>query len=620
MFAEVIPVKRGPPQLPFFDYAVPKELTADLKVGQLVKIPFRGKEIFGIVKKLSETTLAKKILSLAAIVHPLPLLSKELVEFLAEFSEFYRASLGSLVKSTLLPLQKTKLKKLTKSVSSASSTNKFGKPTVFMYGNDEEKKDYLQSIFIKPGQHLIIVPEISDITAIKNLLTSIQQSVSGYISSDTSTKDISALWQAIWSGDIKIIIGTRRALFFSFHNLQSIIIDNENSENHKSWDSAPRFHAREAAFMLGKNLGAAVHLMGHRPLAETYYFVQKKIYTLASPTILPPIKRLFELVNPTLERRGGNFGPITGSLQEAIVSHPKGSIFLYCNRRGTGGYLMCRDCKTVVKCPNCLRALTYHKENQELRCHRCAHREPHRETCAKCSGINLAVYSPGTDAIANEIRKLFPDEKKPIVQIDSDTATAINLSTTNCIIIGTEAAWQIVPWNALSLIAFIDADTPLFVPEYRMAETVWQMINEARYRMPESAELIIQTSHPEHSLFANLTDPTLFYDSELKERKMFGYPPFSYLLKLFFPHPNKEEAILAGNNLYNTLRQLTKPEELIKITPPQAFFPAIQRGFYWQTIIIKLPLARYKELTKLLLKHVPNTWKVDPNPNTLLSL
>lgn len=620
LFAEIIPVKRGPLQLPFFDYSVPIELTADLKIGQLVRAPFRDTEILGIIKNISSQTTVKKPLALTAIVHAVPLLSKEMLMFLTEFSEFYRSSLGSIVKSTLLPLQKSKLKKLPIPLPPTNLKNNFSKPTVYIYSNETEKANYLQSKLTEPGQHLIIVPEISDIEPLHSLLTPERQAESCVFSSDSSVKESSALWLAVWIGEKRIIIGTRRALFLSFHNLQNIFIDDEGSSSHKSWDSAPRFHAREAALMLGKHLGAAVHLLGHRPLVETYYFVTKKIYSLTSATLLPPLTKLFEISNPALERRGGNFGPITGSLKEAIENHPTRTIFLYCNRRGTGGFLMCRDCKTIAKCPRCEHALAYHQEKQELRCHHCLHHESHRATCTACGGVNLNISSPGTEAIAKEIRQLFPNEKRPIVQIDSDTIMAAENIKSDCIIVGTQTAWQYIPWPSLSLIAFIDADTPLFVPEYRMAETVWQLLNVARYKIPDTSELIIQTNHPEHPVFANITNPEAFYEHELQDRKMFNYPPYSYLLKLFFRHPNNHEAVAAANKLYNDLRQLTKPADLITITPPQPFFPAYSRGFYWQTILIKLPLARYKELAKTILKHVPYTWKVDPNPNTLLSL
>ena len=168
--------------------------------------------------------------------------------------------------------------------------------------------------------------------------------------------------------------------------------------------------------------------------------------------------------------------------------------------------------------------------------------------------------------------------------------------------------------------AFVDADTPLFVPEYRSTEHLWDLLRDAAFRMNETGALYVQTNHPEHPVYANLPNPEAFYAVELEQRKIFGYPPHKYLLKLFFGAATKESGKAEGERLFRQHGGLTKGPTDIKITPPLELFPPFQKGRYWQAIILKLSYADYKQQLRAIMKIVPETWKVDPNPNTLLSL
>lgn len=623
MIAHVIPAQRGTLRLAWFDYFVPSELEKIIAVGQLVKIPFRSAEIFGVIHSLAATPESpSKLKTLTAIVHAAPFLSPPQLAFLEEMALFFHVSLGFLVKMNLPPLSNRKLKSWEAlEQKDQSETHKtFGKPRLFVYTDPDEKRNYFQTHSAEFGQTLILVPEVTQTTSIFNNLTPAQQTHSAIITGELSPKNLFILWQQMWTGEKTILLGTRRALFLPFFRLATIILDDEGNENHKSFDLAPRFHARDAAIMLAKHHGTAIHLLTHAPAVESYYFAKQKVYEIASDRLLPTIPQHYTLIDIKNDRRGGNFSALTLDLARAIHSAKKGTLFLFCHRRGTLAYVTCRDCKTVLTCPHCHESLAFHATTKTLQCHHCGFQEPMIATCAHCHGTNIALYGPGTEQVEREVKKLLQNDLRPIVVLDSDSAhTELNTASEQ-IIIGTHSAWPFIPWAKISLMAFIDSDTPLFVPEYKTGERLWQTITRSLFLLPESTPLFIQTAHPENTLFQALATPELFYTHELAERRLFRYPPYRFVLRLFTSGKNYSLLRREVEQVGHALQQLTKNDSTVTITPASDMFPRFQRGAYWQTIIIKIGYAHYKKTIKQLLTAVPETWKVDPNPNTLLSL
>ncbi len=619
MIAEVIPVKRGKITLPFFDYQVPENLTAMTKIGQLVEITLRSKREFGIIRSLKTNTTAKNLKLINKIINDRPLLNKNCLKYLEEISILYHASLGSVIKSALPPMQKRKLNNLGVQLPETMTSEKiFKKPHLFVYKNLAEKKSYLDAVINSSGQTLILIPEAADIDGITKILGARNAVVC--VTSYLSDKELFDAWTKIWRGDAKIVVGTRRALTMSFNDLQTIIIDNDWHPSHKSWDAAPRLHARDAAIIAAKYSGSVVHIIGHTPTVENYLFARSNVYGHQSDAILPrPLSP--NLIDLRHETRTKNFGSISLTLQDALISAKNGSIFLYCNRRGSASYVMCSDCSRVLRCQKCERAQTYHESRSEMVCHFCQISQPMLASCSACGGVNLMYFGKGTEAIHSEIKKLLSDDPREIINIENSENTLKLLKPDkNQIIIGTQLAWPHLNWKKISLMAFIDADTPLFVPEYRSTEHVWDLLHDAAFRMNENGALYVQTSHPEHPVYANLGNPEAFYNSELEQRKIFGYPPYKYLLKLFFGASAKELGKVEAERFFRQLTLLTKGSTEIKITPPLELFPPLQKGKYWQEIILKLSYKVYKQQLRSIMKIVPDIWKVDPNPNTLLSL
>jgi len=181
-------------------------------------------------------------------------------------------------------------------------------------------------------------------------------------------------------------------------------------------------------------------------------------------------------------------------------------------------------------------------------------------------------------------------------------------------------AWSQINWGKVELLVFLDADTSLFVPEYKVSENLWYLLRDGQYRLNDNKNFLIQTSHPEHLVFASLTNPEYIYQQELAQRKLFGYPPYKFLLKLFINNPNRAMVEQEVNQVKTMLINLTKTMSGIKLTGPIEATPYYFRGRYRQIILAKIKYDNYKRDTKFILSKLPKGWKVDPNPNSILSL
>jgi primosomal protein N' (replication factor Y) len=280
----------------------------------------------------------------------------------------------------------------------------------------------------------------------------------------------------------------------------------------------------------------------------------------------------------------------------------------------------CRDCGNVLKCPNCQLALTYHQDTNQLSCHYCHHRETMPLECAKCHGTNVNMYGAGTQLAEDLIKKITaPHDQRQIIRIDSDENDLKKLEKEgDKIIIGTQLAWAHINWSKIKLLAFLDADSSLFIPEYKIVENLWQQIRDAQFNLPLDASLVAQTSHPEHLVFSSLFDPDSFYTQQLAERRVLGYPPFKFLVKMMSGHSQEQVVITETQQVIKQLADLTKNSSEITILGPWETSPYRYNGQYWQVLLAKITYENYKKNTKLLLSKTPDNWKVDPNPNSIL--
>lgn len=614
-----------PLSLPFLDYSVPEEIKNNIKIGQLVKIPFRNKEEFGVILDIKSSDVAgAKIKLIKEIVFAEPILSKKQLGFLVDISEFYHASLGFLLKGNLLPLQTRKLKKVSPSDKNTSATaGKPGKPFVFIHKNEDERKNIiLEKLGTASGQSLILVPELTAIQAVLDILPENILARAVAITSELTDKELFTKWLQVWSGEKDIVVGTRTALFFPWFNLTNIILTDEGNANYKSWDMAPRFHTRDAALFLSKHHGAALSLLSHTLSIESYYFAKNKVYDTTSDLEIQSINKTTEIVDMKSEWRGGNRSLMSIDVLDEFKKNKTGDVVFFLNKRGTSGYVGCGDCDHVTKCPNCKLSLTYHQNKNILNCHYCKFSEPMTPVCKKCHGVNVSTHGAGTQLAEELINKITAKtlDPRPIIRVDSDEKDLAKLAGDgDRIIICTQLAWGHLSWSKIKLFVFLDADAPLFIPEYKIIENLWQQLRDVQYKLPATSGFFVQTGHPEHLVFKSLYEPNTFYSEQLAERRILGYPPYKYMLKLLASDPKSAIVEKEAGVVKTKLTGLTKHLSGVRILGPLETSPYYHNGQYWQVVLAKIGYENYKQHTKLILANVPESWKIDPNPNSLIS-
>ncbi|MBT7928746.1 primosomal protein N', partial [Candidatus Peregrinibacteria bacterium] len=579
MIAQIIPIKRLPRRFSYFDYLVPKELVEIIEPGQLVRIPLKSSEIFGLVltlreKQESDTSALKEITN---IVHETPALSRLHLKTLNTLSSWYGVATGTLAKMMLLPLQKRKLKSISfTNIQEIKFTSpKNNKPTFRLYKDEQEHKHLLTSKLdnLQTDQTLILVPEIHHIDEVLSLMDKHSEHITTW-HSGLSTKEQFERWLQIRNGEKQIIIGTRGAILLPFFNLKNIIIDYEHKSNHKHWDQAPRFHVKDVAELLRRMQGVSVMLMSYSVSVESYFNIHKKNYTSKEMQLasLPTCK----LVNLSNEHRGGNYSPISDTLEQALLSL-EGNAFLYINRLGLATYIGCNECGWRAICTSCKLPQILHTKNKQLTCHYCKTTDKLPVMCPKCKADVVTIGGVGTETVENHVREFVEKNKLPhdVIRIDSQNNTQISkLASKQIILIGTDAAFPQIQWQRTDLIVLLDIDKQLAIPEFRAGEELWHVIQDINYYKQDDAQLIIQTRDPKHLVPRAMNEPDRFYRTDLNHRMKLGYPPYKYLVRYFYGHADFLEAKTVMETSVDVLNnRLKETKQNIELSPAFEMHP-----------------------------------------------
>lgn len=346
------------------------------------------------------------------------------------------------------------------------------------------------------------------------------------------------------NGEIDVIIGPRSALFTPFPNLGVIIIDEEHENSYKS-ESTPKYHTRETAQEVARLHGAAVLLGSATPSIEAYYRARQgeiKLFRLQrrlTGAELPAVS----VVDLRQELREGNRSIFSRRLQELLADRlQKGEqSILFLNRRGYAGFISCRSCGHVMKCPHCDVSLSEHR-NGMLMCHYCGHMEPKTAVCPKCGSRYISGFKAGTQQIEEKLKELFPQVRT--LRMDADTTKNKNnyekilaafMAHEADVLIGTQMIVKGHDFPLVTLVGVIAADLSLSISDYRAGERTFQLLTQAvgragRGELP--GEAVIQTYQPDHYAvtYAAAQDYEGFFEEELLYRELGGYPPVQHLL------------------------------------------------------------------------------------------
>lgn len=346
--------------------------------------------------------------------------------------------------------------------------------------------------------------------------------------------------------EIDVMIGPRSALFTPFPNLGLIVIDEEHENTYKS-EQIPRYHARETAIVRAKLEQASVILGSATPSVEAMYRAKHGEYKLLELHKRSGNQEMAQVhvVDLRKELREGNRSILSRKLQQMIADRlqKKEQIMLFLNRRGYAGFISCRECGFVVKCPHCDVSLSYHR-NGKMVCHYCGYEQERVQICPECGSRHIGEFKAGTQQIEEVVKKHFPEAR--VLRMDLDTTRskdghekilAAFANEEADILVGTQMIVKGHDFPNVTLVGILAADMSLYSNDYRAGERTFQLLTQAAGRAGRGAkkgEALIQTYSPDHYAIvtAAAQDYEAFYEEEIHYRELMGYPPVDNLLAI----------------------------------------------------------------------------------------
>jgi primosomal protein N' (replication factor Y) len=630
--AQIVPVTRLKRDLNFFDYIVPDDLINLLKRGQLVEIPFRNKKAKGIVFDLVKDSDFKKsnLKSIDKIVDPLPFLNNWQLKLIKFLADYYFVSMAVLVKMIIPEIPRRYRKSHNKFLTDFEFIEPPGlnkniaqylkpvKPVFLRNFNFENKiKIYLSLIdklVAKNKQVIIIVSQISDIKNIYQYLLAYKDQVSVFLN-DLPKNKYWQEWLKIKKGEVKIIIGTRSAIFAPFKNLGAIIIDQEESTNHKQEEPNPRYNVKTVALKIKELINCKLFFVSTTPSLNSLYNIQQKTWQYFEIDKLQAQPEI-SIIDKQEEFRKGNYSIFSEELLNKIEYNLKRAkkIFLFLNRKGLATLASCQDCGEIAICPHCNLPLTLHA-NKKLLCHHCGFLQDLFLFCPKCNGSNIKLTGTGTEKVEIEIKKIFPLAR--VLRLDLETPLNGKSIDDQDIVIGTRYAFDLVDWQLINLIGVINADTLFYLPDFRAMEKTFNLLVKlAIFLSDNQKQLLIQTMTPDNYVFKAIKklDYKIFYINEIKERQNFNYPPVSKLIRLIYQSFEFNSGQKEVEQIYNDLTAEIDNKKIRISSPLPAYTQQVRGRWRWQIIIKVLD----KKVDLDFLNNLPENIIIDVEPVNLL--
>jgi primosomal protein N' (replication factor Y) (superfamily II helicase) len=492
---------------------------------------------------------------------------------------------------------------------------------------------YLQSIqeVIEKGQEaIVLVPEISLTPQMVNRFKGRFGDLVAVLHSGLSAGEKYDEWRKIQRKEVKVAVGARSAIFAPFENLGIIIIDEEHETSYKQ-EEMPRYHARDVAVERAKTYNCSVVLGSATPSLESFARAQKKVYHLLSLPSRMNNQNLpaVEIIDMREELRDGNRSMFSRKLfdmlKDRIEKQQQSVLFL--NKRGHSSFVMCRDCGYVMNCPNCDISLTYHRVNEQMKCHYCGYESRVPMQCPECSSDYIRYFGTGTQKVEDELGKILPEAR--VIRMDVDTTgrkgsherllTDFQNGKAD-ILLGTQMIAKGLDFPNITLVGVLSADTMLHLPDFRASEKTFQLLTQVsgragRHQLP--GEVIIQTYTPEHYSveLAGTQDYDLFYQHEMLIRKTHHYPPFYFLSLITVSHEQLMTVVSATEKIVNYVRSQVSKDAVV-LGPAASPIPRINNRYRYQCLI---KYKREPNLTKML-KTILDQYQKDTKSGLLVSI
>ena len=471
---------------------------------------------------------------------------------------------------------------------------------------------------IEAGKNvLFLLPEIAITKQIVQRLEKKYGKQLGFYHQKLTDFERVEVWRSVKNNDLKILIGTRNALFLPYQNLGLIIVDEEHDSAYKPREVSPFFNAKDATQVLAKMYDAKVILGSATPSVESYYLAKKEklAYVFLGERFGNVKLPEFELINFKEEQDSkkiiGNFSLKLIEEIKKELDRKKQTMILH-NRRGYANVIECESCGYVNYCSNCDVVMTYHKFSNEMKCHYCGQKASKPKVCPKCNSENLNERGVGVEQIHEEMMKIFPEAEVDRMDVDSmrkkfayeKLYEKLEEGETD-ILVGTQMISKGLDFENIELVAIPRADSMLYVQDFRAEERAFQLITQVSGRagrISGEGKILIQTYNPQHSVFQLIkeNDATKIYEHFLEERKKFLYPPFVKLIMIELKH-RKEDKVNRASQFLGSIFHKYLPSECI-LGPEKSPIGKLNLMYQYQ-ILLKLPRGKnYNEYKNLVLK------------------
>lgn len=474
---------------------------------------------------------------------------------------------------------------------------------------------------LEKGKNVIVmVPEIALTPQTLNLFRSRYGTDVAVFHSALSAGQRMDEWKRVKNDDVRIVVGTRSAVFAPLENLGLIIIDEEQEHTYKS-EQTPRYSAKDVARFRCAYHKALLVFSSATPSVETYARAKQGMYNICkltkrfSDSVLPEV-RIVDMLTDALSK-SSNFSEELKDRLQYNLENGKQSILLI-NRRGYNTFAECKACGHVMTCPSCSISMTYHHANGRLMCHYCGYSEPFTSVCPECGSNDLRYSGTGTQKIEDELSELFPDAR--ILRMDADSTYGRNSHEEKLrdfadgkydILLGTQMVAKGLDFENVTLVGVINADQQLNNDDFRSQERTFDLLTQVVGRAGRGkfkGTAVIQTCNPQNDVIqiAAKQDYEAFFEDEIRTRKMLIYPPYCDICLIGFVGENENKVKSASQRFTDILKEKLSGEynelKIIALGPMAARVSKISNKFRYRLILKCKNTARFRALMSEMLK------------------
>ena len=452
-------------------------------------------------------------------------------------------------------------------------------------GKTEIYIELIKKAFFEGYGSIFLVPEISlTPQMVERFQTEFKNNIA-ILHSSLSDIERAKEWESIYTGEKKIVLGVRSAIFSPVKNLKYIILDEEHEATYKQ-DSSPRYNAKYVAIKRCLDEDAKLILGSATPSIESYYYAKTGIYELLSLEDRYGNAQMPDIQIVDMKQEDDLFfsKALLEEIKNTLLKNEQ--VILLLNRKGYSTYIQCKDCGYVEECDNCSIKMSYYKSTNKYKCNYCGKQIYYTGKCTKCGSTNLIHSGKGIERIEEELKKYFD---VPIIKVDSELSRNKDYFSRiykdfsdkkYSILIGTQIIAKGLHFPNVTLVGVINSDIILNFPDFRSGEKTFQLLTQVSGRAgrgDKKGKVIIQTYEPENNVIKDSKEENydLFYEKEINSRKVFSYPPFSKILNIGFSSEDEARLLDISKKFYDEI----KSENIELYGPMPSMVYKVQKRF-----------------------------------------